>query len=289
MKGFAFLLVVSGLCVSAAHAETVTLTKDDVASARDIQWAIYRATHFGTIAGKVIFDGSKGKFVSAGSKLDISIPVSNLELVGTHGATIATCETGLAFFDESVRNVLVEGMRFECRSFGDMNLGVAGGGVRDVTIRDNVFDIDGIGVFIHGGSGWKFHRNVIKATTFDAEPAHAMELFQVKDSEVIGNSLTAPFGLRLDSETGVPSSANKIVGNRVIADWRGIFLENATLNTVLLNYITLTTESYGTAIGLTGQSSRNRVQLNKATITTGGSLSTVVDEGTDNKVSGNSP
>lgn len=289
MKGLTVLLAAAALCGSLAHADTVTLTRNDVADASDIQWAIYRATHFGTTSGKVVFDGGNGPFASASEDLDIRVPVSNLTLAGIHGATIASCKFGLAFLDASVRNVLVEGMRFECRSFGDMNIGVVGENVSGVTIRNNVFDIDGHGVVVRSGSGWKFQNNVIKATTFDAEPAHAMELLQVSDSDVSGNSLTAPFGLRLASETAVPSSGNRIVGNRVVADWRGLFLDEATQNLVLLNVITLTTDFYGQAILLSGQSSGNRVQLNRAILIPGDSVNTVVDEGRDNKVSGNRP
>lgn len=289
MKGFIILLAASGICVSAAHAETVTLTKDDVVRAGDIQMAIYTATNFGTTPGKVIFDGSKGEFVSAGANLDITIPVSNLALVGTRGATIASCSIGLAFGGAQIRNILVEGLRFDCRSSGTLNAAFVSEGARDVTVRDNVFDIEGTGALINGGSGWKVYNNVITATTFDAEPTHAIEFEEVRDSEIVGNLLNAPFGIRLDSKTSMPSTSNRIVANRIVAAARGMSLEHATRNTVLLNSITLTSDSDSVAILLTGLSSRNRVQLNKATTTTGGSLSTVVDEGTDNKVSGNRP
>lgn len=289
MKRLSVLLATAGICAGVAQAGTVTLTRDDVASAQDIQMAIYTATHFGTTPGKVVFDGSKGPFAAAGANLDIKIPVSHLTLAGVHGATIASCSVGLAFADASVRHVLVEGMHFDCHATGDLNAGLLSQGVSDVTIRNNVFDIKGLGFSISGGSDWKIYRNVINSTVFDAEPAPAIEFDEVGNSEIVGNSLNAPFGITLDSLTNQPSSSNRIIANRMVVAIRGMRLTNATLNTVLLNHITLTSDEEGIGIRLDSGSSRNRVQLNKAAITTGGSLSTVVDNGTDNKVSGNRP
>lgn len=289
MKRLSVLLATAGICAGVAQAGTVTLTRDDVASAQDIQMAIYTATNFGTTPGKVVFDGSKGKFEVAGVDLGIVIPVSNLALVGTHGATIASCSFGLALGDARVQHILVDGMHFDCHLIGDVNAGIVSGDARDVTIRNSAFDIEGLGFSIRGGSDWKIYNNVIRSTVFDAEPVPAIEFQEVRNSEIVGNSLDAPLGITLDGESDRPATANKVVANRMVVSIRGMRLTNATLNTVLLNHITLTTDEEGIGIRLDSGSSRNRVQLNKAAITTGGSLSTVVDNGTDNKVSGNRP
>ena len=70
------------LLTATAYGGTVTLTKDDVASARDIEAAIVTATNFGSEAGVVILDGSSGAFTYTEPDKSINIFVSNLDSAG---------------------------------------------------------------------------------------------------------------------------------------------------------------------------------------------------------------
>lgn len=297
MKGFYVLLAAAGVCAGVAQADTVTLTREDVASARDIQWAIYRATHFGTLPGKVIFDGRKGEFAVPGSRLNIEIPVSNLTVTGINGAAITTCTRAINFSDPQVKNIVVEGMRFDCHEKYDLHSGVFAVGVSDVTIRNNVFEfgddvrnMEGLGIYVRDGSGWKIHDNVINSRNYDAEPASSVEFVGVTNSEIIGNTMKGIYGVTLSGYGGTPaSSSNKVIANRIVAEETGIRLWEAARNTVMLNQIRLTAPGEVTGIYLDSRSSRNNVLFNRASSTTGAAVTGVLDQGNGNKVFGNQP
>lgn len=292
MKECFVLLAACGICAGAAHADTVRLTHDDVGSARDIQLAIYRATHFGTLPGTVIFDGRKGDFAVPGGRLNLVIPVSNLTVTGINGAAFTTCTYGVSFSASQLRNIVIEGMRFDCSAPGDLHAGIFAGDSSDVTIRNNTFNIDGLGIYVVNSSDWKIHDNVINSSFFDAEPASAVEFVEVTKSEIIGNTLKGNHGITLSGSAGTPGSVsglNKILDNRIVAEESGIRLRDAARNAVMLNQITLTASGEVTGILLNSQSSRNLVLWNKASSTTGADVTAVVDQGIANKVSGNKP
>lgn len=291
MKGFSILLPACTLCVGMAHADTVTLTRDDVGSSRDIQLAIYKATHFGTIPGTVVFDGRKGEFSAPSPGLEVKIPVSNLTLAGINGATITNCVYGVTI-QRGMHDILIEGMRFDCNAsqLSFVLAGIIAEEASDVTIRNNVFDVGGLGIRVYDGSGWKIQDNVIKSTYVDGEPASAIRFDRVTNSEIIGNSLKGIEGVTLGggAEDG-SASRNKVLDNRIEAQETGIRLWAEARDVIMLNQIRLTTVGEGVGIDLAGDTARNLVLWNRTTSTSASSLQGVVDNGRNNKVSGNQP
>lgn len=285
MKGMPALLTVCSLCIGIAHAGTITLTRNDVASALDIEAAINTATNFGTTPGTVILNGSQGDFVYSGLDRSINMQVSNLTLRGSNGATIANCDDGLFFDDVALQNILVEDITFQCTGDGIDGFGLSQR--KNVTIKENIFETGIFGISINNPVEWKILGNVIVAGT---EPGQtAIALFGGKDSRIVGNTLIAAQGIRLGTEGTLVSTGNRVIGNRIAALDTGIRLDTgANRNQVLLNRIALFA-SVGTGIFLDAGTSENRVQLNKVSIVPGGSLTTVLDLGTNNTVSSNSP
>lgn len=285
MKGIPTLLAVCGLYIGSAHAATITLTRNDVTSALDIEAAINTATNFGTTPGTVILNGSQGDFVYSGPDQSINIQMSNLTLRGSNGATIANCDDGLFFDDIAVQNISVEDITFQCS--GD---GIDGTGLsvrKNVTLKDNVFETGIFGISINNAVEWTLLGNIVVAGTDPGQTAIA--LFGSKDSRIVGNTVVAAQGIRLGTEGSLVSSGNQVIGNRIVALDTGVRLDSGTnRNNVLLNRIALFAP-VGTGIFLDVGTFRNRVQGNRVSIVPGGSLTTVQDLGTDNKVSGNRP
>lgn len=115
---------------------SITLTAGQVNSAVDIEAAIKEATAEGTRAGTVILDGRDGPFVFLGDDRTINIFVSNLSLVGVNQAVIEGCDGGLFFDDSPIRDILVEGMAFDCSEGYGVETNSA---IQNVILRNNVF------------------------------------------------------------------------------------------------------------------------------------------------------
>jgi hypothetical protein len=287
MKGIPVLLAVGSLCISAAHAATVTLTREDVDSAQDIEAAINAATHFGTTPGKVILDGRKGGFTYTGSDRTINLGVSNLALVGVNGATIENCNGGGAIqFDPlPVRNVLIENLTFNCASGG---IFVTDPSRREnITIRDNVFNTQGAAIFLLNLVDGKIFNNTIDAGGTEVA---AIFLNGARNSEIVGNRITdADAGIHLGTEADLDSTGNRVIANRISDAVVGIQLQgNAARNAILLNRISLSAAGH-TGISLGDGTHNNRVHFNQVSSEVGGPFATVDDQGTDNNVSFNRP
>ncbi|MCD6061089.1 MAG: Periplasmic copper-binding protein (NosD) [Moraxellaceae bacterium] len=285
MKGIALLLMSCSLAIGATQAATVTLTRNDVSSALDIETAINSATNFGTTSGTVILDGRQGEFVYSGPDRSINIAVSRLTLRGVHGATIANCDDGLFFDDVAVRNIIVERLAFHCTGDGIDHVGLSPR--KDVTVRNNVFETGLSGISVSNTIEWRILNNSIVAGT---EPGQTgITFFGSRDSQIVGNTLIAAQGLRLGTEGSLVSSGNRVIANRIAAHDTGIRLDpGASRNSVLANRIALFGPA-GTGILLEGGTFHNRVQGNRVSIVPGGTLTTVLDLGTGNLVQGNQP
>lgn len=287
MKGIPVLLAVGSLCISAAQAATITLTREDVTSAQDIEVAINAATHFGTTPGKVILDGRKGAFTYSDSDRTINLGVSNLALVGVNDATIGNCNGGGAIlFDPlPVRNVLIENLTFNCSSGGILVTDLSRR--ENVTIRDNVFNTQGAAIFLINLVDGKIFNNTIDAGGTEVA---AIFLNGARNSEIVGNHITdAGAGIHLGTEADLNSTGNRVVANRISDAVVGIQLQgNASRNAVLLNRISLSAAGH-TGIFLGDGTSQNLVRFNRVSSEVGGPFTPVDDQGTDNTVSFSQP
>ncbi len=114
---------------------SLTLTASQVTSAVDIEGAINEATSRGTRAGTLVLDGREGPFIFSGDDRTINIFVSNLNLIGVNQAVIRGCDGGLFFDDFPTRNILVEGIEFDCKGNGV----VTSSSIQTVVLRNNIF------------------------------------------------------------------------------------------------------------------------------------------------------
>lgn len=279
MKALPIILVT---CSAAAQAGTVTLTSNGVTSALDIEAAINTATNFGTTPGEVILDGIDGDFVYAHPDTSINMFVSNLTLRGINGATIANCDDGLFFDNIPVTNILVENIRFQC--FGNGIDDNENNTHSNVTIRNNVFQTNGlIGIEIYNSNNWKILNNTVSA------PGEvAIVLANGVSSEIVGNRIIARYGISFFTFNNFSSANHNIVANNIEADETGVILSGVSNSHVRRNRIFISGLS-GICISLGPDTRQNRVKQNRGSIVPGGSLTTVQDLGTDNKVSGNKP
>jgi hypothetical protein len=274
--------------MAAAHADTVVLTRDDVIDAADIEAAIAQATLNNTVAGKVILDGSMGRFTFPDlSDQTIDITVSNLTLAGVNDAAV---DAVIAFGSIEVSNVVVEGLEIR-GPFEDGVAIISGPNItRNVTIRNNVISSQLSALFVSNASNWQIVGNTI--TSSADEGAGSVTLLGARGSELIGNTITSgTWGILLTSSPLREATGNLVIANRVAAGNRGIVLNGgAARNTLLLNRIVLAASSDTvTGIFLDNGTTRNKVVLNKAGTAEGGSLITIEDLGTRNKVVANRP
>jgi hypothetical protein len=154
---------------------------------------------------------------------------------------------------------------------------------KDVTVRNNVFETGASGISVTNTIDWRILNNSIVAGQT------GIALAGSRDSQIISNTLIAAQGLRLDSAGSLVSSGNQVIANRIAAHDTGIRLDTgANKNSVLANRIALFAP-VGTGVFLDAGTFRNRVQGNRVSIVPGGTLTTVLDLGTDNQVQGNQP
>lgn len=281
MKGMPMLLALCSVASAAVQAGTVTLTRNDVSSALDIEAAINTATNSGTTPGTVILSGSRGEFIYSGPDRSINIQVSHLTLRGVHGATIANCDDGLFFDDVAVQDIRVEHLTFRCTGDGIDHVGTSPR--NNVTVRNNVFETGASGMSVTNTIDWRILDNSIVASQT------GIALTGSRDSQITNNTLIAAQGLRLDSAGSLVASGNRVIANRIAAHDTGIRLDSgANKNSVLANRIALFAP-VGTGVFLDAGTFRNRVQGNRVSIVPGGTLTTVLDLGADNLVQGNQP
>ncbi len=218
MKKIFALLAVFGFFTNTAYGEAVTITKDDVTSALDIEAAINTATGFGSEPGIVILDGSKGSFTYTGPDKSINIAVSNLKLLGIKGATIINCDDGLFFDGVTAGNILIKGIAFQCTGDGIDGLP---GLWENVRVQNNLFKAASFGIIIRNPVNWRIRNNTITAGTGQVQAAVAF--IGGTDSTIENNALTAFNGVALTNFFASASTGNRVVRNHIEAFERECF------------------------------------------------------------------
>jgi hypothetical protein len=190
----------------------VTLSGDQVAGANDIEAAILQATAEGTRPGTVILDGRNGPFVLSTDDRSLNIFVSNLTLQGINLATIENCDDGLFFDNFPYRDILVEGIVFNCTGDGvETNSSYT-----KVTLRNNVFRAGSMGISLHGNlSDWLITGNMIEAG------GNGIELFGAKKFSIVSNFISGTIGINLNACTQF-----QVKKNTIFASYQGVLLSN---------------------------------------------------------------
>jgi cyanophycinase-like exopeptidase len=202
----------------------VILTASQVTSAVDIEIAINSATANGTRAGTVILDGREGPFLLTADDKSVNIFVSNLTLRGLNGAVIRGCDDGLFFDDFALKAISVSDISFFC--FGD---GVdASGAFQDVTLKNNLFQVERTGISVTGASTkWTITGNLILAGM------EAIRLTSVEKAAITNNHLSGTIAVSL-----FRGSKNLVRGNALQAACQGVLLGQETWqNTIRENTI----------------------------------------------------
>jgi hypothetical protein len=170
------------LADSSALQYTVTITRDQIDGANDIEAAIQRATAEGSRPGTVVLDGSRGAFVFTDDDRSVNIFVSNLVLRGVNNAVIRNCGDGLYFDNFPLKNILVAGIEFNCEGEG-----VAGSGAfENVVFYQNTFRGERNGIAIGGASrDWLITENVLEGGQ-GGMIASGAQNFLVLDNQVSG-------------------------------------------------------------------------------------------------------
>jgi nitrous oxidase accessory protein NosD len=208
-KTFALLLtvlLVLSLGAAPKVENAVTLTADQVTSARDIEQAIIQATAGGTRPGTVVLDSSAGDFVYAeGADRSINIFYSDITLTSPNDAAITNCDDGV-FFDFDLHNVIVEGITFNCNGLG-VSLWATGADMRSISIRKNTFTTGSFGIEVVGVHDFELANNLVTSAWT------GLRLENVTNGRVTANVIFT------DGTTGIDlsgaSTGNQIHGNRV--------------------------------------------------------------------------
>lgn len=223
-----------------AEQNTITLTADQVDSADDIEAAIKRATAEGTRPGTVILDGRNGAFVFTGADRSLNIFVSNLTLRGVNQGVIMNCGDGLFFDNFPLKNILVEGIKFDCEGGGV----AASGAFENVTLYKNIFRAgrNGIGM-VGASSDWLIAENVIEAGQ------SGIEITGAKKIVITNNHISGNIGITLRH-----CSQFQVQKNVIQASYQGVRLvQESRKNLVQMNTILGVSQS-GIALesGVTG-------------------------------------
>ncbi len=257
--------------------EVITIFADQVTSAVDIEMAITNATAKGTRPGTVILDGSKGPFRLTADDKSINIFVSNITLRGQNNAIVTGCDDGLFFDDFPLKHILVEEITFNC--FGDcVDAPVS---FQDVTIRNNLFQVGGSGILVHGPSrDWVISNNMIQARD------NGIWIINGQQMMIACNHLAGGItGILLQS-----ASAIQVRRNFIDAVTQGIFLEQEAWNNLVQGNSILGVHQAG--IVLSPDVMNNRVLANRVLCADGTSCQTVsAGEAASekNKIEGNRP
>ena len=202
----------------------ITLTANQVNGANDIENAINRATAEGTRPGTVILDGQDGTFIFTDIDQSINMFVSNLNLIGVNRAKIENCAGALYFDNLPLKNILVEGIEFNCTGSGVE----AGGDFKNVTIRNNIFRAEAIGISIGGNSSdWLITGNLIETD------GDGIDLSRVRNTLIANNHISGRNGVSLLKCNGISVRKNIIQAS----DNGVLLLEESWVNTVQLNRI----------------------------------------------------
>ncbi len=266
-----------GVVADQPNPATITLTADQVTGAMDIEMTINVATANGTRPGTVILDGSKGPFNLITDDRSINIFVSDLILRGTNNAILSGCDDGLFFDDFPLKHILIEGITFRCTGDG-IDAPVS---YKDVTIRNNLFQVKRTGILVHGqASDWMIANNDIQAGD------NAIWVMLGHDMTIFNNRMSGHFsGVTLQGAGGI-----QVRHNSIYADIQGVHLYQEAWDNVVQGNSILGVSLAG--IVLENDTTGNRILANKVLCAAGAECQTVsADDAAseNNKIAGNKP
>jgi hypothetical protein len=259
-----------------AKQTVVTITADQVDGANDIEAAIILATAEGTRPGTVILDGKNGAFAFTDPDKSLNLFVSDLTLRGVNHARIENCGDGLFFDDFPLRNIVVEGIAFFCTGSGV----VAAGGFRFVTLRNNLFQVERIGIGLGGASSdWAIKENVIDAQE------DGILILGARRVVIAENHISSVVGINLEK-----CAQFEVRKNTIQAFENGILLvQGSGKNWVQGNTIW---GVHSAGIGLEAGGTGNRILANRVFCAAGAACQTVnaaPEAENKNSIAGNSP
>ena len=297
MKKIIILISAFYFLTGGAYSSTITLTKDNVTSALDIEGAIYNATRGGIEYGTVILDGSKGHFTYTQPDKSINIMLSNFTLKGINGAFITNCDDGLFFDDVLVRNVTVQGIYFNCNSNGINRIGNSDR--KKVILKENYFRASVHGIEMHNAFDWQIYKNTIAGGVLPGQSG--VTFYSAKNTKLEKNVISGYTAIRLGNNP-FNSEKNEIEENLILAIVdgivfdKGVSLNEIEENSIVTVYMETNQEEdpvappldvKDTGVFLAQATSKNKVIGNRFSSSRHVNKISIVNEGTNNTISKN--
>lgn len=208
-----------------SFANAVTLTASQVHGAANIEKAINDATAQGTRPGTIILDGKEGPFVFTLDDRSLNIFVSDLTLIGRNQATIKDCDDGLFFDNLPLKNILVEGIEFNCQGHGVVDSGVN----QTVVLRLNIFRTGSVPILLSDSSDWLITLNILETI------ADAIQIGGARNIKIVNNHITIKTGTGITLQG---SSDVQVRSNILHGSYDGIKLfQGATRNLIERNIL----------------------------------------------------
>ena len=249
------------------HAEKITLDKDAVQSAADIEAAIADATDGGGESGIVVLDGKKGAFVFSGADRAIDIQYPNVTLCGINGALIKNLDEGINI---AANKITIKGLAWQGKGISAI------GTPKNILIENNYILSSQTGIWAMG-KNWKIQNNTLFSAWYGIK---AGDLFDstIEKNTVMSANRYETVGIEIQYE----SKGIKVIDNLVSA--RDCILVHTPSNQILRNKIVIGSGQAGIFVFNPG----NKVIDNKIFSSRWGiNPETIIQAAPGNTISGN--